>query len=243
MPSSNATCAYCGTRKPKRLQNQNLARRIGHVIVTAQHQRHAHQRVIDGVGEKERGAAIGATNDEVADVIGVEALLAMHEIVERDDLALRHAETQRRRLAFHQTFGALFRRQRRGRCPHSAAADPRPAAVCERCSARRACRSRDRSGRRHPAATAILRRWRGAAAGDRPHADRRYPAPRPNRCPASADRQTGRAMKSSLRARLVGILDAQDESPADLAGGQEVQQRGAGVARGAGSRSGWAQSV
>ena len=80
----------------ERLQNQYLARRVGHVIVAAQHERDAHQRIVERVREEERGAAVGATDDEVADVVGVETLLAVHEIVEGDDLARPARESARR---------------------------------------------------------------------------------------------------------------------------------------------------
>ena len=70
----------------QRLEHQHLPRRVGQVIVAAQHERDAHQRVVDRVREEERRAAVGATDDEVADVVAGEALLAVDDIVEADDL-------------------------------------------------------------------------------------------------------------------------------------------------------------
>ena len=77
-------------RQIQGLQQQHLPRRVREVIITSQHERNAHQCIVDGVREKERRAAVGATNDEIADVVGFEALLAVHEIGEANDLAGRH---------------------------------------------------------------------------------------------------------------------------------------------------------
>ena len=95
-------------RQAERLQDQHLARRVRHVIVAAQDQRHAHQRIVERVREEERRAAVGPTNDEVADVVGGEALLAMHDVVERDDLPAGTRNRSAAGMAAHQALRALL---------------------------------------------------------------------------------------------------------------------------------------
>src|SRR6185312_3287044 len=50
-------------------------------------------RIVDGVREEESGGAVGAPNDEVANVVAQKALLPMHEVRELDALAAGHAES------------------------------------------------------------------------------------------------------------------------------------------------------
>ena len=81
-----------GRAQLERLEHQQLARRVGQVILAAQHVGDAHLRIVDGIAEEERRAAIGAPQDEVADVVGGEALRSVHHVVELDAPAGGHAK-------------------------------------------------------------------------------------------------------------------------------------------------------
>ena len=52
----------------QRIQQHELARRIGEMIIAAQHLGDSHRRVIDGVAKEERRRAVVAPNDEIADI-------------------------------------------------------------------------------------------------------------------------------------------------------------------------------
>jgi len=84
-----------GCREPERRENQHLPWGVGEVILTAQHQRDAHVRIIDGVREKECRRAIGTPHHEIADVIAQKALRSVHQVIEVDAYAPWHAKTQR----------------------------------------------------------------------------------------------------------------------------------------------------
>ena len=66
------------------IEQHELARRIGEVIVAAQDVRDAHDRVVDGVAEEERSGAVLAADDEIADVVRGESLRAVHQVDEFD---------------------------------------------------------------------------------------------------------------------------------------------------------------
>ena len=95
----------------ERLEHQQLARRVGEVILAAQHVRDAHLRIVDGIAEEERGAAIGAPQDEVADVVGREALRSVHHVVELDAPPGGHAKPRGRRDALRALAHARLGRQ------------------------------------------------------------------------------------------------------------------------------------
>ena len=75
------------------IEQHQLTWRVSQVIVAAQYQRDTHQRIVDGVREKERCAAVGTTNNKVADVVAHKTLLAMHYVFKGDGLASWHAKT------------------------------------------------------------------------------------------------------------------------------------------------------
>src|SRR6185295_4707315 len=81
----------------ERLHDHELTWSIGQVIFATQDVRDAHARVVHGIREEERRRAVGAANDEIADVVAQVSLLAVHEIREFDALAERHAEARGRR--------------------------------------------------------------------------------------------------------------------------------------------------
>ena len=104
--------AVGGRTQLQRFENQQLARRIGEVVFTAQHVRDTHLGIIDGIAEKERRAAVGTPQDEIADVVGGEALGTVHHVIEFHAPAVGHAEPRRRRDALralaHARFGGEF---------------------------------------------------------------------------------------------------------------------------------------
>lgn len=78
----------------KRHREQQLPRRIGEVILPAQHRGDTHERVVDEIREEERRRAVGTLQDEIPDRGALEDLLPVHEIDELDTTAVGHAETQ-----------------------------------------------------------------------------------------------------------------------------------------------------
>ena len=79
----------------QRLQHQQLAEGVGQVVFTAQHVGNAHERIVHGVGKKERRAAIATRNDEIADLGGGALLQTAHEVGEGDAAGFRYPEPQR----------------------------------------------------------------------------------------------------------------------------------------------------
>src|SRR5258708_3904377 len=59
-----------GTPHAERLQEHDLTRRVGEMIVAAQYLRNSHGGIIDRVAKKERRGAVFAANDAITDVIG-----------------------------------------------------------------------------------------------------------------------------------------------------------------------------
>jgi hypothetical protein len=57
------------------------------MIVAAQHEGHAHGRIVDRIAEEEGDAAVGAQNDEIADVGRGKALRAVDHVLELNDYA------------------------------------------------------------------------------------------------------------------------------------------------------------
>src|SRR5579863_5233514 len=68
----------------------------------------AHQRVIERVAEEERGAAILAPDDEIADVVRQVTLCAKYQIVEFDAPPGRNPKAQAGLAALRQAAGALI---------------------------------------------------------------------------------------------------------------------------------------
>ena len=182
-----ATCGHSAApADPAPRSMQELARRIGQMILAAQHVRDPHARIVHGIAEEERRGAVGAPHDEVADVVAQEALRAVHEIDEFDALAQRHAETQRRSAGPALAAARAPRGSARGRCRRSAAAF-RPRAGCAaKPRAPAPSRSTDRRRARARAARNQRHRWRRARTGGTGRAHPRGPAPHPSRGRASA---------------------------------------------------------
>ena len=134
---------------PERIEQHQLARRVGQVIVAAQHVRDAHGGIVDGVAEEERGRAVLAPDDEIADVVRREAAAARApDRRTRSTVASGTREAQRR-LAVPRASarGAL----RRGQGAAGAGIARRLARhaleLARRARAPPACRSKDRRAR------------------------------------------------------------------------------------------------
>src|SRR5882672_11209934 len=91
----------------ERRQDHELARSVRKVIVAAQHLRHAHERIVDGIAEEKRRIALRPANDEIADVIREESLRPMHQIVEADFGCRRDAKAGRLRQTLRPAFRPL----------------------------------------------------------------------------------------------------------------------------------------
>ena len=84
------------TRTPRR---ENLARRVRNVILTADHVRHLHQRIVDDDREVVGGNAVRPDEHRIADHIGVKRDLAADDVVEGDGAAFGHAQPDDRRFS------------------------------------------------------------------------------------------------------------------------------------------------
>src|SRR5271167_4400891 len=100
-----------GPAQTERVQQHELTRRVGQMIIAAQHLRDSHCRVIDRIAEEERGSAVIAPYDEIADFTRGESLRPMYRIVKFDDLSARHGEPKCRPQAACGPLGALRCRQ------------------------------------------------------------------------------------------------------------------------------------
>ncbi len=80
----------------ERLQQHDLTRGVGQMIIAAQHLRDAHGGIVNRVAKKERRRAVFAANDEIADVVGRKSLRPVHRVREFNDLIDGHRKAQRR---------------------------------------------------------------------------------------------------------------------------------------------------
>ncbi len=83
-------------RQAQSRQDQQLPRCVGEVILAAQRLGDPHAGIVHGIREEERGRAIRAPHDKVADVIAQEALWPVDKVGELDALA---RGTRKRQLA------------------------------------------------------------------------------------------------------------------------------------------------
>ena len=99
-----------GHVEAERLVDEDLARRVGQVVVAADDVRDAHVRVVAHHGEVVGGASVGAHDDHVVHHLGREAHVAVHGVVELDGAAvLGHAQAPHVRLAGLDARGSLGR--------------------------------------------------------------------------------------------------------------------------------------
>ena len=86
-------------RKPQRLVEQHLARRIRNVILAADHVRHLHHRIVDDDGEVVGRPPVRSHEHRIADDVAAERHLTANEIAEGDVDPLRDPESNDRLLA------------------------------------------------------------------------------------------------------------------------------------------------
>ena len=70
------------------LEHEHLARGVGEVVVAADDVGHAHLAVVDDGGEVVGGRAVGAHEDHVVKLLGVEHARAVHDVVHHDVAAV-----------------------------------------------------------------------------------------------------------------------------------------------------------
>src|SRR5690625_4159881 len=95
--------------QPKPLEQQELAWRVGEMILASEHMRNVHQRIIERIGKEKSRCAVGPADDEITDDGRPGVLLAVHDVIEHDVASGRYAKTQRRGLAGIQTASRLAR--------------------------------------------------------------------------------------------------------------------------------------
>ena len=101
--------AVAGGRQPQDFEDEQLPRGIGQVVLAAQNVGDPHERVVDGVAEEERRTAVGAADDEIADVVAAEGLGAADQIVECDRASGRNPKAQGRFFPLAQALLHRFR--------------------------------------------------------------------------------------------------------------------------------------
>ena len=85
----------CGHGRAEGLVDHDLARRVGQMVVAADDVGNLHHGVIDDSREVIRGRAVGAEDDEVVELLGVEGHLAVDGVVDDDVATVRgHLDAQ-----------------------------------------------------------------------------------------------------------------------------------------------------
>ncbi len=125
------------------LEQQQLPRRIREVIVTPQHQCHAHQGIIERIREKERGSTVRTADHKITDVVGRETLLAMDQIRKGNHTTGRYAEADRCCEPSRFAFGTLGSLSTICRFRHILVAVLLQAGCAARCPAPQGCNNRD----------------------------------------------------------------------------------------------------
>jgi hypothetical protein len=82
--------------RPERAVDVDLARRVVHVVVAADHVRDVHVPVVDHDAEVVRRHAVGTLDHEVVEFLVRDADLALHEVVPGDDAVVRIPEADHR---------------------------------------------------------------------------------------------------------------------------------------------------
>ena len=109
-PEHHGVVREGGRRRPQRLVEQHLPRRVGEVVVAADDVRDAHVAVVHDGGEVVAGDAVGTHDDEVADGAGADHDGAADEVLD-DDVAVRDKQAEGRRLARREPRLDLRRRE------------------------------------------------------------------------------------------------------------------------------------
>src|SRR5579871_1360969 len=94
LPDQQPDVPIARDAQPERGKQQHLARRIGEMIVPAQHVGYTHQRIVDGVREEESRGAVLPSDDEVPDLRRREYLRSVHEVHPLERRCRGHGEAQ-----------------------------------------------------------------------------------------------------------------------------------------------------
>ena len=197
--------------------DQRLARGVGQVVVAADHVGHAHVVVVDDDREHVGRRAVRAQQDQVVERLVLPGDAALHHVVDHGLALARRAQAD--------DVGARRARspgRRRARASGTAAGGPRPSPA--RGTPRSPRRSRS-SGRRCRARPSRGRPRRGG----RRASNWLIASPSQSR-PSQRSPSKIAAVASGRRAGAVGVLDAQQEGAAGVAGVEPVEQRGARAA-------------
>ena len=88
-----------GRRSPaERLEDQQLPRCIGNVILASDHMRDLHQRIVDHDGVVVGGHAVRAHDHRIANHVSVEGDRAANDVIEADVAVIGNAKANDRRL-------------------------------------------------------------------------------------------------------------------------------------------------
>src|SRR5215210_5943165 len=85
-------------RKTERLVQQHLSWRIRNVVLSTDHVRNLHQRIVDNDCKVVGGASIGSDDDRITDDLAAERDVASYQVGERDVDSMRDPETDDRTL-------------------------------------------------------------------------------------------------------------------------------------------------
>ncbi len=211
-------------RKPQRLVYENLPRRVGNVILAANHMRDLHQRVVDDDGKVVRGRAVGADDDRIADHVGLKPHVSAHRVGEDDVALLRHAEADRRTLARRDARGGGVARQAPARAGVARRTSVRDRVLTLGVELRRRAETVVRVVRAEQLLRVRLIEVQplGLPVRPVPAADVRPLIPLEAQPAQIAD---NRRLRLARRALDVGVLDAQDDGAAGTAREQPVEQR------------------
>src|SRR5579863_4139340 len=94
LPHDQRQVGVTGWLHPQSLQQQELSRGIRQMVLATQHMGDVHERIVDCVAEEKCWTAIGAADDEVADVAMGEGLASADQVYEHRLPVFRHTETQ-----------------------------------------------------------------------------------------------------------------------------------------------------
>ena len=180
-------------RPPERLVNQHLPRRVRDVVLTADHLRDPHQRIVDDDGKVVGGRAIRAHEHRVADDLG---RTTTRPRTASSKATSRWSGTRKRTTADSPAAtraAACCGIDRAAASRVAAAAGPRPPQPADRHRAAPACRSSSRRGRSRAARRRATDRSRAARTAGTGHAPPSRSGPRPSPARASASRRRSRA--------------------------------------------------
>jgi hypothetical protein len=232
------------SRRPEiqRFEHEQLTRRVGEMVLAAQHVGDTHLGIVDGVAEEERRAAVGTPQDEIADVVARETLGTVHHVVELDDAPRGNAKARRGRYPLgalaHTRLGRKF--ATRARVPRRAAGGELRLAGQVELERRAITRVREATGIERRGMPGVDRATAGLMVF---LARRRAPRTLVPRKAEPFEVFHQRCGEWLLAALGIGIFDAQHELPAVMVREQPAEQRRARVsemqrARGAGGETG-----